>query len=57
MIYRRRKKRLPTEQLNENEERSSVNSSVKLDAAALCADMGKHWETNEGLLGHWVWLN
>lgn len=48
---------LPTEELNENEEHSSVNSSVKLAAEAFCADMGKCRETNEGLLGHCAWLN
>lgn len=46
---------LPTELLNGNEERSSMNSSVKL-VAAYCADAGKCWKTNKSLLGHYVLL-
>lgn len=46
----------PTELFNGNEERSSMNSSVKL-VAAYCADTGKCWETNKSLLGHRVLLN
>lgn len=47
---------LPTELLNGNEERSCMNSIVKL-VAVYCADAGKSWETNKGLLGHRVLLN